>query len=43
VDIIVCGTCVNYFNLNDQIAVGRISNMYEIVDTMAGAARLVRP
>jgi selenium metabolism protein YedF len=43
VDILVCGTCVNYFGLGDQIAAGRISNMYEILETMAGAARLVRP
>ncbi|MBU4581549.1 MAG: sulfurtransferase-like selenium metabolism protein YedF [Proteobacteria bacterium] len=43
VDILVCGTCVNYFGLGDQIAAGRISNMYDILETMAGAARLVRP
>ncbi|OHE30151.1 MAG: hypothetical protein A3J94_03190, partial [Syntrophus sp. RIFOXYC2_FULL_54_9] len=42
-DILVCGTCVNYFGLGDQIAVGHISNMYDIAETMAGAARLVRP
>jgi len=42
-EILVCGTCVNYFGLGDQVAVGRISNMYEIAETMAGAARLVRP
>jgi len=43
VDILVCGTCVNYFGLGDQIAAGRISNMYDIAETMAGAARLLRP
>jgi selenium metabolism protein YedF len=43
VDILVCGTCVKYFELGDQIAAGRISNMYDIVETMAGAGRLVRP
>jgi selenium metabolism protein YedF len=42
-DILVCGTCVNYFGLGDQIAAGRISNMYDIAETMAGAARLLRP
>jgi selenium metabolism protein YedF len=42
-DILVCGTCVNYFGLGDQVAVGHISNMYDIAETMAGAARLVRP
>jgi len=43
VDILVCGTCVNYFGLGEQIAVGHISNMYDILETMAGASRLVRP
>jgi selenium metabolism protein YedF len=43
VDILVCGTCVNYFGLGDQIAAGRISNMYDIAETMAGATRLLRP
>lgn len=43
VDILVCGTCVNYFGLGDQVAAGHISNMYDILDTMAGAARLLRP
>jgi selenium metabolism protein YedF len=43
VDILVCGTCVNYFALGEQIAVGHISNMYDIAETMAGATRLLRP
>jgi selenium metabolism protein YedF len=43
VDILVCGTCVNYFGLSDQVAAGHISNMYDIAETMAGAARLLRP
>ena len=43
VDILVCGTCVNYFGLGDQIAAGHISNMYDIAETMARAAHLLRP
>lgn len=42
-ELLICGTCVNYFSLGDQIAVGRISNMYEIAERMAGAGRLLRP
>jgi selenium metabolism protein YedF len=42
-DILICGTCVNYFGLSDQIAAGHISNMYDILEAMAGAARLLRP
>jgi len=43
VEILVCGTCVNYFELGDQVAAGHISNMYDIAETMAGAGRLLRP
>lgn len=43
VDVILCGTCVQYFNLGGQIGTGRISNMYEILEILAGTARIVRP
>lgn len=43
VEILVCGTCVNYFGLSDQVSAGHISNMYDIAETMAGAARILRP
>jgi len=43
VDILVCGTCANYFGLGEQIAAGRISNMYDIVETMTGAAKRIHP
>ncbi len=34
VEIMVCGTCLDYFNLKDQLKVGYISNMYDIVETL---------
>ncbi|MFW5986430.1 MAG: sulfurtransferase-like selenium metabolism protein YedF [Halanaerobiales bacterium] len=34
VDILVCGTCLDYYKLKDELAVGNISNMYEIVETL---------
>lgn len=43
VDILVCGTCINYFELGGQVAAGHISNMYDIAEAMAGAGRLLRP
>jgi len=30
VDILACGTCLDYYKLMDQLGVGRITNMYEI-------------
>ena len=32
VDILSCGTCLDYFQLKDQLAVGGITNMYTIMD-----------
>lgn len=40
--ILVCGTCLNYFGVKDRLAVGQVSNMYDIAQTMLGAGRLVR-
>ncbi|MBC7234604.1 MAG: sulfurtransferase-like selenium metabolism protein YedF [Chloroflexi bacterium] len=41
VEILVCGTCLGYFDLKDKIAVGTISNMYTIAETILGASRTV--
>lgn len=30
VDILACGTCLEFYKLKDKLAVGRVSNMYEI-------------
>jgi selenium metabolism protein YedF len=41
VEILICGTCLDYFGLKQKIAVGQVSNMYTIVKTMLSAGRLV--
>ncbi len=43
VEILICGTCANYFEIKDEIGVGVISNMYDIAEKLLGAARLVSP
>ena len=35
--ILVCGTCTTHFNITDKIAVGTISNMFEIMEMITGA------
>ena len=30
VEILACGTCLEFFQLKDALAVGRVTNMYEI-------------
>lgn len=43
VQIMTCGTCLDFYGLKDKLAVGTVTNMYEIVETMETAARIVRP
>lgn len=37
VDLVACGTCIDTYNLRDEIKVGRISGMEEIVNLMMNA------
>jgi selenium metabolism protein YedF len=41
VEVLVCGTCLDFFGLRDRLAAGRVSNMYEIVETLTGAGSVV--
>lgn len=43
VEILTCGTCLNFFGLADKLAVGSVTNMYVIVEKLTGAAKVVRP
>ncbi|MDP8210412.1 MAG: sulfurtransferase-like selenium metabolism protein YedF [Candidatus Stygibacter australis] len=31
-DILVCGTCLNFFGVSEKLAIGKVSNMYDIAD-----------
>ncbi len=41
VEILVCGTCLDYYKLKEQHRVGQVSNMYDIADLLLSAARVV--
>lgn len=41
VEILACGTCLEYYELKEQVAVGAISNMYTIAETMLGAGKVI--
>lgn len=32
VEVVVCGTCTNHFGVTDKVAVGRLGNMYDLID-----------
>lgn len=41
--IIVCGTCVDFFGVKDQVSVGVISNMFRIIETLQSVSKVVYP
>jgi selenium metabolism protein YedF len=43
VKILVCGTCVNFFQLSGKVGAGTVSNMYDIAGTLSTAGRIVTP
>lgn len=43
VKIIICGTCVDYYNIKDKINIGIISNMYEIMEELNKTDKVICP
>ena len=43
VEILTCGTCLNYYGLGDKLRVGEVTNMYSIVEKLTGADLVVKP
>ncbi|MEB3072158.1 sulfurtransferase-like selenium metabolism protein YedF [Parvimonas sp. C2] len=41
VEIISCGTCLDYFGLKEKLLVGEISNMYTIYETLFNAEKVI--
>ncbi|MCK9460718.1 MAG: sulfurtransferase-like selenium metabolism protein YedF [Proteobacteria bacterium] len=41
IDILACGTCLSFFELTDKLAVGRVSNMYDIATALLEAGKVV--
>lgn len=43
VQIMTCGTCLNYYGLTEKLAVGSVTNMYSIVETLSKADKIIKP
>jgi selenium metabolism protein YedF len=43
VEIVSCGTCIDFYGLKDKMKVGAISNMYDIIQSLLEADRVIRP
>lgn len=43
VEILTCGTCLNYYSLTEKLRVGEVTNMYVIAEKLMQADLIVRP
>ena len=42
VEILTCGTCLDYYGLKDKLAVGKVTNMYTIVERVMNADKVIK-
>jgi sulfur relay (sulfurtransferase) complex TusBCD TusD component (DsrE family) len=43
VEILSCGTCLEKFGLVNQIQVGRVTNMFEVVESLNASTKVISP
>ena len=43
VEILSCGTCLDFYKLTEELQVGSVTNMYEIVQSTMEAGKIVQP
>jgi len=43
VEILSCGTCLQHFGYEDRLRVGKATNMYEVIDSLRIAGKVVSP
>lgn len=42
VEILTCGTCLDYYGLKDKLQVGSVTNMYTIVEKLNNADKIIK-
>ena len=42
VEVLTCGTCLNFYGLQDKLAVGSVTNMYTIVEKLMQAEKVIK-
>jgi len=43
VEMILCGTCVDYYKLENKLVCGKIGDMYQILEKLSLAGNIIRP
>jgi selenium metabolism protein YedF len=41
-EILSCGTCLEFFGIKSKLKVGKVSNMFEIINSLGQAGRIMR-
>jgi peroxiredoxin family protein len=42
VNILSCGTCLDFFGIKDKLAIGEVTNMYTIVEMLNAASNTIK-
>ena len=43
VEILTCGTCLNFYGLTEKLRIGTVTNLYVIAEKMRNAGNVVKP
>lgn len=43
VEMLCCGTCLDYYKLKEKLKVGRVSNMFEIASSFLETSNVIKP
>ncbi|MDD7281374.1 MAG: sulfurtransferase-like selenium metabolism protein YedF [Erysipelotrichaceae bacterium] len=43
VEVVSCGTCLDFFHKKEELKVGSVTNMYDIVERMEKATKIIKP
>jgi selenium metabolism protein YedF len=43
VELLVCGACLDFYQVRDRLAAGKVSNMFSILESQMQAGRIIRP
>ena len=43
VEILACGTCLNFYGVTEKLSVGSVTNMYTIIERQLNATKVIKP
>ena len=43
VEILTCGTCLQHFGLENELKAGKVTNMFEVIETLNQAGKVISP